>query len=87
MPWYWVVGIVVLVLIVVLSRRGESTGDRPRAPRMSADTSTWTDADIDTQLRAGQKIQAIKVYRHLHGTDLKDSKDAVEARAKTLGLP
>jgi ribosomal protein L7/L12 len=30
-------------------------------------------------LAAGRKIEAIKLYRSLHGTDLKDSKAAVEA--------
>jgi ribosomal protein L7/L12 len=36
-------------------------------------------------LRAGRKIEAIKMYRALHGVDLKAAKDAVEARARDLG--
>jgi ribosomal protein L7/L12 len=36
-------------------------------------------------LRAGQKIEAIKMYRALHGVDLKAAKDAVDARARALG--
>jgi ribosomal protein L7/L12 len=36
-------------------------------------------------LRAGQKIEAIKHYRAMHGVDLKTAKDAVDARARELG--
>ena len=36
-------------------------------------------AEVDDLIRRGQKIQAIKRYRKLHGTDLKTAKDAVEA--------
>ena len=38
------------------------------------------DAEIDALLRAGQKIQAIKVMRERTGLGLKEAKDAVEAR-------
>jgi len=41
--------------------------------------------DIDGLLRAGRKIEAIKLYRAEHGVDLKAAKDAVEARARELG--
>ena len=36
-------------------------------------------------IRAGNKIQAIKMHRELTGSGLKESKDAVEALARTLG--
>ena len=42
-------------------------------------------AAVDDLLRGGQKIQAIKYYRELHGVDLKTAKDAVEARGRELG--
>lgn len=35
-------------------------------------------ADVRAYLRAGKKIQAIKVYRELTGVGLKEAKDAVE---------
>ena len=35
-------------------------------------------------IHAGRKIDAIKVYRHLSGTDLGDARAAVELRARTL---
>lgn len=40
--------------------------------------------DVEILLQQGQKIEAIKLYRQLHGTDLKDSKDAVDALARQL---
>ena len=43
------------------------------------------DAEIETHLRSGQKILAIKRYRELHGTGLKEAKDAVEALEARLG--
>jgi ribosomal protein L7/L12 len=70
--------VVALLAIAILRRRGESTAslDLGGAPR--------TDGDIDRLIAAGRKIDAIKAYRHLHGGELKDAKDAVEARAKQL---
>jgi ribosomal protein L7/L12 len=37
-------------------------------------------------LRGGQKIEAIKQYRTMHGVDLKTAKDAIDARARELGM-
>lgn len=34
--------------------------------------------EVRAHLRAGKKIQAIKIYRELTGTGLKEAKDAVE---------
>jgi ribosomal protein L7/L12 len=39
---------------------------------------------IDELLRAGQKIEAIKAYRALHGVGLKEAKDAIDARSRNL---
>jgi ribosomal protein L7/L12 len=75
MTWYWVAGIVVVVILGVLSRRGErpESSTRPGAPP--------TEAQIDQYLRAGRKIEAIKLYRKLHHVDLKAAKDAIDARS------
>ena len=40
--------------------------------------------EIATALAAGQKIQAIKLYREYTGTGLKEAKDFVEALEPTL---
>jgi hypothetical protein len=37
------------------------------------------DAEIVAAIHEGRKIEAIKLYREVYGTDLKDAKDAVDA--------
>jgi ribosomal protein L7/L12 len=81
--WYWVAGTGVVVLLVILSRRGERPDSTSREPRPSG--MSPSPAEIDALLRTGRKIEAIKMYRSLHGVDLKAAKDAVEARARDLG--
>ena len=41
--------------------------------------------DIDELLREGKKINAIKLYRERNGTDLKESKNAIDDRCEKLG--
>ncbi|MCO5297916.1 MAG: hypothetical protein M9921_13790 [Fimbriimonadaceae bacterium] len=41
---------------------------------------------VDALLHQGKFIEAIKLHRQMTHTDLKDSKEAIEARAKELGL-
>ena len=48
------------------------------------DLNAATEADLRTLLMAGRKIDAIKVYRRLHGVDLKTAKEAVERLAAEL---
>jgi ribosomal protein L7/L12 len=81
--WYWVAGIGAVALLSILSRRGERPDSGSRAGRSGG--TPPTPAEIDALLRAGQKIEAIKMYRALHGVDLKAAKDAVDARARDLG--
>jgi ribosomal protein L7/L12 len=80
--WYWAAGAAAGVLLVLLSRRAERPGGsrelRPGAAQPSP-------AEIDALLRGGRKIEAIKMYRTLHGVDLKAAKDAIEARGRELG--
>jgi len=45
------------------------------APTPSADAMQ----EVSALVTAGRKIEAIKVYRHAAGVDLKDAKDAVDA--------
>jgi ribosomal protein L7/L12 len=81
MTKYWIAAIAAGALLAILARRGERAATlRPRfgsAPP-SADR-------IDGFIRSGQKIDAIKEYRALHGVDLKAANDAVDARARELG--
>jgi hypothetical protein len=81
MNWYWIAGLGAVVVLALVSRRGERSGSR--LPR--AQSGPPSPERIDELIRAGQKIAAIKQYRVLHQVDLKDAKDAVEARARELG--
>jgi ribosomal protein L7/L12 len=81
MSWYWIAAIAVVVLLGLASRMGESGSSR----RLHAGDPPPSPERIDQLLRVGQKIEAIKEYRALHGVDLKAAKDAIEARARELG--
>jgi len=81
MTWYWGTAIVVGVLLVLVGRRGEGRGVR----RPESGDAPASSERIDEFLQAGQKIEAIKEYRALHGAGLKDAKHAIEARARDLG--
>ena len=41
-------------------------------------------AELLGLMRAGQKIQAVKLYRERHGVGLKEAKDAVEGAPSTI---
>jgi len=71
-----VAAVVALLLVAVFRGRGSSHG---------IDLDTATEEDIPRLLMGGHKIDAIKVYRRLHGVDLKGAKEAVEHLA--AGLP
>jgi ribosomal protein L7/L12 len=72
----FLVAAAVVLLFLVLSRTGGSSH--------SIDLDTATQEDITRLLIGGHKIDAIKVYRRLHGVDLKAAKEAVERLAATL---
>jgi hypothetical protein len=55
----------------------------PTASRVPAEVA----GQIETLLRGGNLIGAIKVYREHTGRGLKDSKDAVEAFARQRNIP
>ena len=44
-----------------------------------------SDADVERLVALGRKIDAIKLYREIHGTDLKSAKDAVDKIAEKPG--
>jgi ribosomal protein L7/L12 len=81
MSWYWLAAVAAVVGLGLMSRRGERPGSKEVRPGGTPPSS----ATIDELLRGGQKIEAIKQYRTMHGVDLKTAKDAVDARARELG--
>jgi hypothetical protein len=79
------VGAALLVIGFVLGRvtapklRSTLVYEPPR-PRVSdRDHGIRIDPQIEAALRAGNKIEAVKLYRKAHGTGLKESKDAIDA--------
>ncbi len=81
MSWYWIAAVAAVVGLGFLSRRGERTGSMGGQPGGTPPSPGL----IDDLLRGGQKIEAIKQYRTMHGVGLKEAKDAVDARARELG--
>ena len=70
----------VLVVVIVLVARRYSVSDKGQ-PLARA-----SDADVAQLVAADRMIDAIKVYRTLHRTDLKTAKEAIDAiRAKQAG--
>ena len=44
-----------------------------------------TDADVNRLIRLGLKVEAIKVFRTVHGVTLRQAKEAVERRRMEMG--
>ena len=44
-----------------------------------------SDADVERLVALGRKIDAIKLYRAIHATDLKSAKDAVDRMGEKPG--
>jgi ribosomal protein L7/L12 len=65
---------VVLVVLVVTVVRRYSVSDAPTGELPGGST----DDDVARLAALGRKIEAIKLYRRLHATDLKTAKDAVD---------
>lgn len=82
LPWL-AGGAVVVAVAIAVATRGPSSSPRSSSPRSSAQPRARgplpADEELQRHLRDGQKIQAIKRYRELTGSSLKDAKDAVDA--------
>ena len=68
-----IAAVVLLVLVVTVIRR-YSISDPPTGEPPGGST----DDDVARLAALGRKIEAIKLYRRLHATDLKTAKDAVD---------
>lgn len=66
------------LLARMMYRRGTDA-----APPARRDIS---DAEIEAELRAGRKVEAIKLCRQKHGYDLKTAVDEINAMMANLGL-
>ncbi|MBE0536528.1 MAG: hypothetical protein IH624_12755 [Phycisphaerae bacterium] len=72
---YIVLGVAAVIAVLALLR-GSSSGDTCLPENV-------TDDDICLLAQQGRKIQAIKYYRKLHGTGLREAKEAVERMIET----
>lgn len=74
-----VLGLVVLFCLLRLgSRSSDRSLRRARRNNLLPPPGCGTDADVERLLAQGEKLLAVRLYRELHGTDLKTAKEAVE---------
>jgi hypothetical protein len=66
-----------------LQRNGFSEADTSHLPQMAGKADV--NAELMELIRAGQRIEAIKKYREMHGVGLKEARDAIEAMKKLDG--
>lgn len=81
---YLIAGVVIGLVVNRLFLREADDLPLPKTQRMPTSAksglkSAGSEQDIANLARAGQKIQAIKLYRELYGVGLKEAKEAVEA--------
>ena len=77
MRWIVLGALVGVALIAILLARGSAPGPARVSPGERADL----DEELARYLDEGRKIEAIKLYRRLHGVGLKEAKEAVERLA------
>jgi ribosomal protein L7/L12 len=70
--------IVAVVLILIIANGAGSSASRQVHQPADMDWDVVDDAELQAYLEKRQKIQAIKRYRELSGSDLKSAKEAVE---------
>jgi ribosomal protein L7/L12 len=73
MPGVWIAVVAAIVIVLVVLLRPQ-----PGRPSPRIDGRTATDADVRRLIGVDRKIEAIKLYRQLHGVGLKNAKEAVE---------
>ena len=56
----------------------------PTPPQARPDAGLFSE-QIDHCIREGKAIEAIRLYREVHGVGLKEAKNALDARARELG--
>jgi ribosomal protein L7/L12 len=81
---YIVVAVVVAAL--VLNALGRRRTDELRQTGRYPPPGQGSDDDVERLVALGRKIDAIKLYREIHRSDLKTAKDAVDKMAEKPGL-
>ena len=82
---YIVVAVAVVAAALALSLLNRRrTGDL-RQTGLYPPPGEGSDADVERLVALGRKIDAIKLYREIHRSDLKTAKDAVDRMAEKPG--
>ncbi len=75
------IAVIVVVILIALSTRSAK-----RSTKTISTIKDISDEGILAQVKLGNKIEAIKLYRELHNVGLRESKEAIDAMEIELGL-
>ena len=73
-----------IILLAILAAVNKRRTENLRQQGLYPPPGKGTDADVRRLIETRQKIDAIKLYREVHGVGLKDAKEAVERMEKCL---
>jgi hypothetical protein len=76
---FGIIALVIIVLVFWLDRTNRARIRRLRESGEYPPPGRGTMADVERLVRLGRKIEAIKLYREIHGIDLMTAKSAVDA--------
>ena len=69
---------IILALLIIVDKLNRARVDRLRGRGIYPPSGQETEANVERLLMMGRKIDAIKVYRAVHGVGLKEAKQAVD---------
>ena len=72
------IGFVVMGLFIAHAQKRRREEYPHGGQDLPTPSKTATDDEVKRLAQAGQRIEAIKLHRQIHGTGLKESKDAVD---------
>ncbi|MFQ5526636.1 MAG: ribosomal protein L7/L12 [Thermoanaerobaculia bacterium] len=76
--------IAAIVAIWLIDRAFRARTQTLRDEGMLPPAGEGSEADVERLVAAGHKIAAIKLHREIHGSGLKEAKEAVDALARSL---
>ena len=81
---FYVLAVVVIFAVGRWSARWGSPGSDPSPQVKNTELPQDPDARLAALLQNGRKIEAIKLYRELHGVGLKEAKGEIDRRVARL---
>lgn len=75
---------IAVVLLFLWSKLSRSSSDGLPRPDRQPPPGEGTEADVERLVLSGRRIDAIKLYREIHGVGLKEAKEAVDKLAARL---